>query len=166
MRCYVLMGVSGCGKSSVGTALSITCGMNFIDGDDLHPAANIEKMSRGEPLADDDREPWLAHVGQALAEEDGPVVIGCSALKRKYRDWIREAVPEPVRFIHLDAPQCVLQERVKGRSGHFMPSSLLDSQFATLERLSQGEMGAEIDIAKPYGDVIAQSEHYVRETLI
>ena len=160
------MGVAGCGKTSVGEGLAALGLVEYIDGDALHPPANIEKMSQGEPLTDDDRAPWLTDVGQALAEEDGPVVIGCSALKRKYRDWIREAVPEPVRFIHLDAPQCVLEKRVAGRSNHFMPTGLLDSQFAALERLTGSEMGAEIDIAKPYADVIAQSEHYVRETLI
>jgi len=166
MRCYVLMGVSGCGKSSVGTALSVLCGMEFVDGDDLHPRRNIEKMASGVPLDDTDRAPWLATVGQALADAAGPVVIGCSALKKCYRDWIRREVPEPVRFLHLHAPKDVLAARVAGRAGHFMPPALLDSQFATLEHLDAEELGAKIDISKPYGAVVAQSEDYVRETLI
>lgn len=166
MRCYVLMGVSGCGKSSVGTALSVTCGMEFIDGDDLHPRENILKMSAGQPLDDEDRAPWLGIVGDVLAETKGPVVIGCSALKKSYRDQIRRHVPEPVQFLHLDAPKDVLVKRVKGRQGHFMPTSLLDSQFAALERLGPDELGAEIDIAAQYDRVVAQSESYVRETLV
>ncbi|WP_300020044.1 gluconokinase [uncultured Roseobacter sp.] len=166
MRCYVLMGVSGCGKSSIGTALSALCQMDFIDGDDLHPEANILKMSRGKPLNDADRAPWLAEVGRRLADHEGRVVIGCSALKKKYRDMIRAEVPEPVHFLHLDAPPEVLARRVSSRASHFMPTSLLDSQFATLEHLEAGEWGSEIDIARPYGDVVAQSESYVRGTMI
>lgn len=166
MRCYVLMGVSGCGKSSVGVALAVTCGLAFVDGDDLHPRANIDKMASGLPLSDTDRAPWLADVGHCLADTPGPVVIGCSALKHSYRDMIRAAVPEPVRFLHLDAPRDVLVGRVQGRAGHFMPAALLDSQLATLERLGPGELGAEIDIARPYDEVVDQSERYVRETLI
>lgn len=166
MRCYVLMGVSGCGKSSVGTALQAMCDMDFMDGDDLHPKRNIDKMARGIPLDDDDRAPWLADVGRVLAQHDGAIAVGCSALKKKYRNWIRDEVAEPVHFLHLDAPRHVLESRVAHRSGHFMPASLLASQFATLERLERDEWGGEIDIARPFEQVIAQSEGYVRETMI
>lgn len=166
MRCYVLMGVMGCGKSSVGRGLAITCDMTFIDGDDLHPAANIAKMASGQPLTDADRAPWLAKVGQTLAETPGPVVIGCSALKEAYRDIIRTHVPEPVRFLHLDAPADVLITRVTGREGHFMPPALLQSQFDALEHLRPTELGARIDIAQPFSGVLGQSETYVKETLI
>ena len=166
MRCYVLMGVSGCGKSSVGRALSVMCDMTFIDGDDLHPEANIEKMARGHPLGDADRVPWLETVGDTLAETAGPVVIGCSALKRRYRDIIRARVPEPVRFLHLDAAPQVLLQRLTGRRSHFMPTSLLTSQFEALEGLAGGELGTRINIAQPYGAVIGQTETYVRETMI
>lgn len=166
MRCYVLMGVSGCGKSSVGAALSVTCGMNFVDGDDLHPKANIDKMSRGSPLDDADRAPWLEAVGRTLSNVAGPVVVGCSALKKTYRDIIRSAVPEPVHFLHLDAPKCVLADRMAARAGHFMPTTLLDSQFDDLERLESDERGGEIDISRPFPHVIAQAEQYVRMTLI
>ncbi len=165
MRCYVLMGVSGCGKSSVGVALSERCGMMFIDGDDLHPQGNIDKMSRGVPLGDEDRVPWLEQVGRSLAQADGPVVIGCSALKRAYRDIIRTQAAEPVHFLHLDAPKDVLARRVSNRSGHFMPASLLDSQFAALERLQPDEQGRRVDIAKPIAQVIDAAEIVVKETM-
>ena len=166
MRCYILMGVSGCGKSSVGRALSILCNMTFVDGDDLHPAANIDKMARGHPLTDEDRTPWLEIVGDTLARTAGPVVIGCSALKRRYRDIIRNRVPEPVRFVHLDAAERVLASRMNSRSGHFMPPALLRSQFEALEGLAAGELGARINIAQPFMGVIGQTESYVKETMI
>lgn len=159
------MGVSGCGKSSVGLELARLCGVDFIDGDDLHPRANIAKMARGEPLDDTDRAPWLADVGQALARGLSPTVIGCSALKRAYRDIIRAQVPEPVHFLHLHAEREVLEARVAARVGHFMPLSLLDSQFEALERLGGDELGREIDIACPLEEVIAQSQAYLKETM-
>ncbi|WP_299968654.1 gluconokinase [uncultured Roseobacter sp.] len=165
MPCYVLMGVSGCGKSSVGEALSARCQIDFIDGDDLHPPANIAKMSSGEPLDDADRAPWLAAVGQALAQHHGPAIIGCSALKRRYRDWIRQEVSEPLHFLHLDAARDVLAERVQERRDHFMPTSLLDSQFAALEPLQRDELGAAIDISRPLDAVIRESEAYVKGTM-
>jgi len=166
MRCYVLMGVSGCGKSSVGTALSLTCDMDFVDGDDLHPQSNIEKMASGQPLNDADRAPWLRDVGRLMAKHKRPIVVGCSALKKTYRDWIRREVPEPVHFLHLNAPPDVLIKRVMSRPGHFMPPSLLDSQFAALELLADDEWGDEIDISAPFHEVVMQSETYVKRTLI
>lgn len=165
MRCYVLMGVSGCGKSTVGAALAELCNIRYVDGDDLHPAENKAKMASGTPLNDEDRAPWLAEVGRTLATSEGPVVIGCSALKRLYRDWIRREVPEPVRFIHLDAPKSVLATRVAHRPGHFMPAALLDSQFEALEPLDDDELGTKLDIAQPFDDVVRHAETYVRETL-
>ena len=165
MRCYVLMGVSGCGKTSVGTALARVCGMTFIDGDELHPQSNIDKMASGQPLDDADRAPWLRQVGQALARAEGPVAIGCSALKRIYRDWIRAEAGEPVRFLHLDAPKDVLARRVAERKGHFMPPALLDSQFAALERLGPDELGVEIDISQSFDAVVADAARDVKETL-
>ena len=165
MRCYVLMGVSGCGKSSVGEALVKRVGIAFIDGDALHPQTNIDKMASGQPLDDQDRAPWLAEVGRALALAEGPVVVGCSALKRKYRDWIRSVAKEDVGFLHLAAPKEVLAKRVSKREGHFMPPALLDSQFAALEPLQASEMGTEIDIAQPLEHVVAETELYVRETM-
>lgn len=163
MRCFVLMGVSGCGKTSVGEALASQGGINFFDGDDLHPAENIAKMSLGEPLDDADRAPWLAKVGRRLAQSEGRVVIGCSALKRSYRDIIRHNAGEPVAFLHLSAPRSVLAERVADRPGHFMPSSLLDSQFATLEPLHDDEQGAVIDIDQPLAGVVADAGRHITQ---
>lgn len=165
MRCYVLMGVSGCGKSTVGRAVSTLCGMTFIDGDDLHPASNIKKMSRGLALSDADRSPWLKTVGDRLADTRGAVVVGCSALKRSYRDIIRARVPEPVPFVHLDGTESVLAARVSERAGHFMPLALLRSQFETLEGLSEEEFGLRIDIDQPLNGVIEQTARYIRETM-
>ncbi len=163
MRCYVLMGVSGCGKTSIGQALAAQGGISFLDGDDLHPAENIAKMSRGEPLDDDDRRPWLIKVGHALAQQEGRVVIGCSALKRRYRDLIRENAGEPVAFLHLAAPKPVLAKRVANRPGHFMPSSLLDSQFEALEQLQPDEDGAVIDIDRTFNAVVAQARRQITQ---
>lgn len=152
MRCFVLMGVSGCGKTSVGQALR---GLSFIDADDLHPAANVAKMASGAPLTDEDRGPWLDRVGQALRDTSGPVVMACSALRRRYRARILSSAGEPVWFLHLDAPKPVLVDRLAARKGHFMPPSLLDSQFAALEPLGGDEPGQTIDIARPLDAVIA-----------
>ncbi|MEM8570565.1 MAG: gluconokinase [Pseudomonadota bacterium] len=158
------MGVSGCGKTSVGQALSAACEMRFIDGDDLHPERNIQKMSKGQPLDDDDRRPWLVEVGRTLATIERSTVIGCSALKKKYRDLIRSEAVEAVHFIHLDASKDVLAERHAQRKGHFMPPSLLNSQFEALEPLDPDELGIRIDIERPFSEVVGKAEMYVRET--
>lgn len=160
------MGVSGCGKSSVGTAVAALCGATFVDGDALHPAENIQKMKQGIALDDCDRLQWLILVGQRLAQHDGPIIIACSALKKIYREWIRNEVAEPVHFLHLEAAPNILKQRVSQRQNHFMPVSLLDSQFEALEPLGSDEWGDEINIARPYAEVVAQSEAYLRETMI
>jgi gluconokinase len=128
----VIMGVSGCGKSSVGADLGHRLGIPYVDGDDLHPSTNVEKMRAGIPLADDDRWPWLDRVAQVLHEQ-APVIVGCSALRRSYRDRIRARAGGPVRFVHLSGSRDVIAARMAARTGHYMPPSLLDSQFATLE---------------------------------
>lgn len=150
---WVVMGVSGCGKSSVGAGFAAAIGARFIDGDDLHPAANVAKMSAGQPLEDDDRAPWLALVGQALNQ--GSTVIGCSALKRRYRDIIRAHAAGPVGFIHLAGDRAVIADRMAARAGHFMPPALLDSQFAALEPPDPDEQAITIDIDRPLGAIIA-----------
>jgi gluconokinase len=132
----VLMGVSGCGKSSVGEALSAAIDVPYIDGDSLHPTANVEKMRTGVPLTDKDRWPWLDQVAQVLATE-APVIVGCSALQRAYRDRIRAGAGGPVGFVHLAGPREVIADRMSRRAGHYMPLSLLDSQFAALEPLGR-----------------------------
>lgn len=150
----VVMGVSGCGKTTVGSALAARLGMGFVDGDDLHPAGNIVKMTAGRPLTDEDRWLWLARVGAALAG-DGPdgIVIACSALKRGYRDAIRRSAPAAV-FVHLAGSRELLMRRIAARTGHFMPAELLDSQFADLEPLAGDERGVVIDVAPSRTQVI------------
>ncbi len=162
---FIFMGVSGCGKSTVGKAVANICGMSFIDGDDLHPQSNIEKMSRGAPLNDQDRAPWLKAVGQCLDQALGPTGIGCSALKYSYRDIIR-AQAGPVHFLHLYADQDVLAERVKNRADHFMPTTLLDSQYQTLENLRDTELGLVINIDQAFDQVVADAIRYVRSVLM
>ena len=131
---FYIMGVSGCGKSTVGTLLGEELGFPFFDGDDYHPEANIHKMSQGIPLNDKDRLPWLERI-RALALEQGQAgcVIACSALKAKYRKTLAEGLPHKVYWIFLDGDYQTISERMKKRSGHFMPEHLLRSQFETLE---------------------------------
>lgn len=124
------MGVAGCGKSSVGEALSLRLGVPYRDGDDLHPPENVAKMRAGIPLTDEDRWPWLDRVAQVLTRE-APMIVGCSALKRRYRDRIRQA--GPVTFVYLQGSRDLIAGRMAERKGHYMPLSLLDSQFAALE---------------------------------
>lgn len=157
------MGVSGCGKSLVGAALAARLSAAWRDGDDLHPAANIAKMGRGEPLTDADRAPWLARVGETLRDADGPALIGCSALKRGYRDAIRAAAGGGVAFVHLTGSRDLVAARMGARTGHFMPLSLLDSQFAALEPLAPDEIGVSVDIAAEPDAVIAAALKGLRE---
>lgn len=148
----VVMGVSGCGKSTIGHDLAARLGIEYKDGDELHPKENIDKMSSGIPLTDEDRAPWLTLVGEWLHERaDG--VIACSALKRSYRGIIRAAAPNTF-FVHLHGSYDVHLSRVTCREGHFMPSSLLDSQMETLEALDSDETGVIIDIAQPVEDIV------------
>ncbi|WP_394154978.1 gluconokinase [Loktanella salsilacus] len=148
----IVMGVSGCGKSHIGAALAQRLGLGFLDGDSLHPAANIAKMAQGIPLDDDDRAPWLDAVGRALGT--GAEVIACSALKRRYRDRIRAAAPGVV-FVHLDGARDVLARRVSQRPGHFMPPALLDSQLATLEPLAADETAVVVNLDQTPEQIIA-----------
>ncbi|MFE4196717.1 gluconokinase [Paenarthrobacter sp. NPDC056912] len=137
----VVMGVSGCGKTTVGSLLGERLGRAFQDGDDLHPPANKEKMGAGIPLDDDDRKPWLEEIGRALrrSQDNGrPLIIACSALKRSYRDLLRRHTPAVV-FIHLNGERETLLARMNARDHEFMPSSLLDSQLNTLEPLATDE---------------------------
>jgi carbohydrate kinase (thermoresistant glucokinase family) len=148
----VVMGVSGCGKSSVGEALAIKLNGNFVDGDDLHPEKNREKMASGIPLNDDDRWPWLEEVGKTLKNQSN-VVVACSALKRAYREKIREFEPQ-TRFVHLHGTRELLENRINSRADHFMPSSLLDSQISTLEPIEVDEKGREFDISNPVSQIV------------
>ncbi|KAJ1684095.1 hypothetical protein LUZ63_020664 [Rhynchospora breviuscula] len=142
------MGVSGSGKTTVAELLAERLHGTLVEGDDLHPQANREKMRSGEPLTDDDRWPWLDRVAQAVAATDGPVVATCSALKRSYRDRLREGAPGTF-FVHLDGESQLLKDRQASREGHFMPPSLMDSQLETLEQLAADEAGVRLDVAAP-----------------
>jgi gluconokinase len=149
-----VMGVSGCGKTTVGAALAQRLRVSFVDADDLHPPANVAKMSAGTPLDDADRLPWLRAVGAWLAEHAGSGgVTSCSALRRSYRDILREVAPEQV-FVHLAGDREVIARRVAGRPGHFMPVALVDSQFATLEPLDPDERGVTIDVDQPIDTLV------------
>ncbi|MGL6236919.1 MAG: gluconokinase [Segniliparus sp.] len=148
----VVMGVSGCGKSTIAGLLAEETGWDLLEGDELHPPANIAKMSAGVPLSDEDRWPWLATIAAWIHERASlgrGAVVSCSALKHAYRDRLREGGPaNAVVFAHLDGPRDVLAERLAHRT-HFMPASLLDSQFATLERLGPDEPGLVVDLRLP-----------------
>jgi gluconokinase len=142
----ILMGVSGCGKSTVAGVLAGQLRWPFAEGDDLHPAANVAKMAAGNPLDDDDRWPWLGRIREWIEEREAagePGIATCSALKRRYRDMLRD---EHVVFVHLDGTREELLERLAARQGHFMPATLLDSQLADLEPLEPDETGVVIHI--------------------
>jgi carbohydrate kinase (thermoresistant glucokinase family) len=128
----VVMGVSGCGKSTVGAALAARLGLPFIEGDALHDPASVAKMAAGAPLCDADRWPWLDRIGAALATPPDGAVAACSALRRAYRDRLRAAVPG-LAFLHLTGDRATIAARMATRPHHFMPPALIDSQFATLE---------------------------------
>lgn len=154
----VVMGVSGAGKSAIGAALAQRMRVPFADADDLHPAANIAKMSAGHALADDDRYPWLALIGEWLADHRDGGVMSCSALKRTYRDLLRRHCPDVV-FLHLSGSPQVIRRRQAARTGHFMPATLLDSQFATLQPLGPEEGGVVIDVDQSIDDIVEQFIH-------
>jgi gluconokinase len=150
----VVMGVSGCGKSSVARRIADHLNVPFIEGDDLHSPASIERMSRGLPLNDDMRWPWLDRIASALGERPGGAVASCSALKRSYR--ARLAKDCPLFFLHLDVDRDVLISRMTARE-HFMPVSLLENQLQTLEPLSAGETGATVSGSLPLDELISRS---------
>ncbi|MFI5084301.1 MAG: gluconokinase, GntK/IdnK-type [Actinomycetales bacterium] len=153
----VVMGVSGSGKTTIGALVAHELGIPFIDGDSLHPVANVAKMAAGTPLTDEDRWPWLETVGKELAAAGTHgLVVACSALKRSYRDAIRATAPGTA-FLHLEGSREVLGSRLEGRSGHFMPVALLESQLQTLEPLAADELGFVVDIAGHVDDVVAAS---------
>lgn len=164
-RAIIVMGVSGCGKTSVGQALAAHLGAPFVEGDALHPEANVAKMSAGIPLDDDDRWPWLATIADRIAAEPGPIiVVSCSSLKRAYRDLLRTASARPVGFLYLQGTETVLSSRTAARTGHFMPSALLASQLATLEDPSGEPLVATVDIdAQP--DAVAAAAIAASATL-
>jgi gluconokinase len=155
----VVMGVSGSGKTTVATRLAELLGRPFAEADDMHPPANVAKMAAGTPLTDADREPWLRTVRDwltAQAEQGRSTVVTCSALRRVYRDVLREAAGG-VRFVHLDGDPELIAARMKERRGHFMPASLLRSQLDTLEPLEPGEDGVRVPIEGTPDDIAADA---------
>ncbi|MGB7184924.1 MAG: gluconokinase [Burkholderiaceae bacterium] len=174
-RFIVVMGVSGAGKSTIGEAIAARLGTSFIDGDSYHPRANVEKMSRGEALTDRDRMPWLAliagamrgHVARSeqafkkLEGEGSPApipegcsVAACSALRRSYREYLAQQAGEAAFFVFLEGTKEIIHSRMLNREGHFMPSQLLDSQFAALEPLASDEYGITLDVNKPVDELV------------
>lgn len=141
--CVIVMGVSGTGKSTVAEAIALRLRWEFAEGDEFHPASNVAKMARGEPLTDLDRWPWLQSIGDwisATSATGKSSVVTCSALREVYRDLLREGRPEVV-YCHMVADPTLIQDRMEHRPGHFMPPSLLPSQLATLEPLGEHEPG-------------------------
>ena len=153
----VVMGVSGCGKSTVGTHLAQRRRATFLDADDFHPPANVERMRAGIALTDADRAGWLdalaARLAQARAAQE-PVVLACSALKRSYRNALRRAAPE-LTLVHLTGSPALLAERIAARPGHYMPPSLLPSQLALLEAPGDDERAITLDVAQPTDELVA-----------
>ncbi|WP_181767662.1 gluconokinase [Streptomyces albidus (ex Kaewkla and Franco 2022)] len=142
----IVMGVAGTGKTTVGALLAEAMGVPYAEADAFHPPANVAKMTAGTPLDDADREPWLDAIGGWAREREGVGgVVSCSALKRAYRDRLRAAAPH-VFFLHLTGDRTLIAQRMERRRDHFMPPSLLDSQFATLEPLQSDERGAAVSV--------------------
>ncbi len=156
------MGVSGSGKSTVGAALAEHLGVPFADADAFHPQANIAKMTAGTPLTDDDRYRWLKACGQWLAQHTDGGVLSCSALKRRYRDQLCSHCPR-VEFLHLTGSPEVIGRRQASRPGHFMPATLLQSQFAALEPLGTDEHGLALDVDENVESIIETFVSYLAE---
>lgn len=161
----VVMGVSGCGKTTVARGVAEQLGWPFAEGDDFHPVANVAKMHAGIPLDDDDRQPWLLALADWIGEREAAgesAVLTCSALKRRYRDLLRSGHPS-VLFAHVSVDPDVLRERLARRKGHYMPASLLDSQLAALEPLQPDESGITVPGDGRAVTVIADLTERVRE---
>lgn len=163
---WVIMGVCGCGKSTVAKALANEHGVVYVEGDAFHPPANVAKMSAGQPLDDLDRADWLralqVEIRQAR-ERDVGLVVSCSALKRSYRDLLRAGDPG-LRFAHLHGPRELIAARLGARQDHYMPPALLDSQLATLEKLQADEAGLELDISQAPAQLVLQILESERRT--
>lgn len=160
-KCIVVMGVCGSGKSTVGEALAEHFKCRFIDGDDLHPRANIMKMASGHPLNDEDREPWLIRIGDVIfslkRRSEGGVIV-CSALKKKYRDIIRKDNEKDVAFVHMCGSYDLILNRMKKRAGHYMKEDMVKSQFDTLEMPGADEKDViNVDIDCSMDEMIARA---------
>ncbi|MFI1164186.1 gluconokinase [Streptomyces sp. NPDC020801] len=153
----VVMGVAGTGKTTIGPLLAARLGVPYAEGDDFHPQASIDKMTAGTPLDDKDRWPWLDAIGAWADGRDGlGGVVSSSALKRSYRDRLRAAAPGIV-FVHLTGDRKLIEDRMAHRQGHFMPTALLDSQFATLQPLQADERGVAVDVSGSPEEITARA---------
>ncbi|MFD9035895.1 gluconokinase [Streptomyces sp. NPDC059567] len=159
----VVMGVAGTGKTTIGPLVADALGVPYAEGDDFHPAANVAKMSAGIPLDDMDRGPWLDAIGEwAHGREGHGGVVSSSALKRIYRDRLRAAAPGVV-FLHLTGDRELIERRMSERKGHFMPTALLDSQFAALQPLQDDEAGVAVDVSGSPEEIAARAVAALRE---
>lgn len=160
----VVMGVSGCGKSTIGSALAERLRCPFLEGDDFHPRENKVKMGDGIPLNDHDRKGWFTAIRDALEKESDLVIVSCSALKQKYRDFFSE-LHRPVVYLHLTGDRSLLEERIGSRSGHFFDSKLLDSQIETLEPPSDDELAVSIEISDTVENIVNSCIHGLKPYL-
>lgn len=159
-RAVIVMGVSGSGKSTLGSALARALDCGFLEGDQFHSDAAVARMASGIPLTDEDRWPWLDRLGQAIGAKvaaEGIVVAACSALRRVYRERLRKAIGAPVSFVLMDADRDELMRRMTGRTGHYMPPSLLESQLNTLERPDPDEGILALDSRQPVTSLCEQT---------
>lgn len=159
-RLIVVMGVSGSGKSTIGSALGLDLNVPFLDGDHYHTPEAVEKMRAGNPLTDDDRWPWFTRLVEAMkegADQRGKSVAASSALKRVYRNYMVKQAGEPIAFIHLAGTKQVIADRQANRPGHYMPATLLDSQFATLEMPTEDENVLNISVDQPVDTIVAEA---------
>lgn len=160
----IVMGVSGSGKSTVGEKLASALNLPFLEGDSLHPKANVDKMASGIPLQDEDRWPWLDKIGERLATAENGIIVSCSSLKKSYRDRLRNASRGPLLFVFLDGSFDVLYEHMGHRTGHFMPVAMLESQLATLESPVGEPLVFRADVADPIEKIVAASLNWVQVT--
>lgn len=159
-RLIVVMGVSGSGKSTIGSAIGLDLNVPFLDGDHYHTPEAVEKMRQGTPLVDEDRWPWFVRLTGAMkeaADQRGKSVTACSALKRDYRNYMVKQAREPIVFIHLSGTKKLIANRQADRPGHYMPASLLDSQFAALEIPDDSENVLTISVDQPISDMVAKA---------
>ena len=155
---FIVMGVSGSGKTTIGARLARALGSEFVEGDDLHPPENVKRMTAGIPLTDDDRRGWLLAIAARLREAKRArigLVVSCSALKRSYRDLLRSVGETEVRFVYLAGSRALLAERLAQRRGHFMPPALLESQLSILEEPSPDERAWVCDISQAPDAIVA-----------
>lgn len=161
MKYIIVMGVSGCGKSTIAKLLADRLQASFIEADELHGEKNIAKMRQGHALTDEDRWPWLRNVSNQMKVSAGLVVVSCSALRREYRQFLSDAICEPIGFIHLHATYEVIASRMENRAGHFMPLKLLESQIMTLEPLEADEIGLMVNAMLDPVAIVNEAMEYI-----